>query len=259
MFRRLAAFSTVALLLAASAHAQDAQPSFDCAKAATTLEHAICADDILSGIDADLAAIYTEALAQSADPETLRSQQRDWAAQRAAACGILPGADDDMVEISSAAHTCLIELYTARMASLAEASPVAGEVPDPARHLTGLWQLSDLIEAQDPSLTGSGQKGHLIRLDRHSLSTLGGAACAGPTLQPLKDARARPLDAEEAALIAQADAAQADAAQANSPDAIAGFCLGRLFALYLPGDDGSLLVADASAIYRLTRLSSGTP
>ena len=39
----------------------------------------------------------------------------------------------------------------------------------------------------------------------------------------------------------------------------AGFCLGRLFALYLPGDDGSLLVADASAIYRLTRLSSGTP
>ncbi|MBK8160377.1 MAG: DUF1311 domain-containing protein [Rhodospirillaceae bacterium] len=254
MFRSLAILSTFALLLATPAFAQDAQPSFDCAKASTTLEHAICSDDILSGIDADLAAIYTEALAQAADPETLRAEQRDWASQRSAACGIVPGADDDMVEISSAAHTCLIELYTARMANLAEASPVAGEVPDPARLLTGLWQLSDLIEAQDPALTGSGQKGRLIRLDRHSLSTLGGAGCAGPTLQPLAEARARPLDAEEAALIAKADAAQA-----NSVEGVAGFCLGRLFALYLPGADGSLLVADASATYRLTRLSSGTP
>lgn len=255
MLRSLALLAGLACLaLVAPAHAQNVLPSFDCAKASTTLEHAICADDTLAKIDADLAAIYAEALAQSGDPETLRAEQRDWASQRSAACGIVPGADDDMVEISSAAHTCLIELYTARMASLADAAPVAGDVPDPARLLTGLWQFDELVESQVDPADALAQKGRLIRLDRHALSTLSGINCAGPTLQPLAEARARPLDADEQALINRADMF-AEGAKGG----VAGFCLGRLFALYLPGDDGSLLVADASALYRLTRLSSTAP
>ena len=159
-----------------------------------------------------------------------------------------------MPDISDAANACLVDLYTARVGSLGAAVPVAGNAPDPARLLTGLWQLSEVIAADDPAITSAGQEGRLIRLDRHALATLSGAGCAGPTLQPLKEARARPMDADEQALITKADAANA-----NNPDGVAGYCLGRLFALYLPADDGTLLVADANALYRLKRLSSGTP
>ena len=64
MLRSLALLAGLACLaLVAPAHAQNVLPSFDCAKASTTLEHAICADDTLAKIDADLAAIYAEALA----------------------------------------------------------------------------------------------------------------------------------------------------------------------------------------------------
>jgi len=254
MFRSVFVASAFGLLLMTPAIAQDAQPSFDCAKAATPIEHAICSNETLSQLDAKLAGIYAEALMQSADAEGLRNEQRDWSAQRAAACGILPGADDDMPDISDAANACLVDLYTARVGSLGAAVPVAGNAPDPARLLTGLWQLNEVIAADDPAITSAGQEGRLIRLDRHALVTLSGAGCVGPTLQPLKDARARPMDADEQALITKADAASA-----SNLDGVAGYCLGRLFALYLPADDGTLLVADATAVYRLKRLASGTP
>ena len=69
--------------------------------------------------------------------------------------------------------------------------------------------------------------------------------------KPMTEARGRPLDADEQALIAKADKA---GAAAEGKDGIAGFCLGRLFALYVPEADGTLLVADAAAVYRLQRL-----
>lgn len=254
MFRTMLAFSALMAALAAPALAQEAKPSFDCAKAATPIEHAICSDAILAKIDADLAAIYTEALAQAADPDSLRSAQRAWSNERAAACGILPGADDDVPDFSNAQLSCLLDLYTARVAEFGASEPTLGNAPDPAQILNGMWQLAEIIEAQDEALKSSGQQGRLIHLNRHGLNTLGGAGCAGPTLQPLTEARARPLDADEQALIAKVDAAASD-----GKAGIAGFCLGRLFALYLPADDGSLLVADASAVYRLQRLAKAAP
>jgi uncharacterized protein len=240
--------------LAAPAAAQEVSPSFDCAKASQPVEHAICADGTLAKLDADLAVIYTEALAQAADAEALRKSQRDWSNERAAACGILPGADDDAPDFTKPQLDCLTELYTARVAELGAAAPTQASAPDPARLLGGMWQVAEIVATEDASLKTADQKGRLIRLDRHGLSALGGAGCAGPTLQPLAEARGRPLDADEQALIAKADAAAADA-----QDGIAGFCLGRLFALYLPAADGSLLVADAGAVYRLQRLTAPNP
>lgn len=249
------AVSGFMLLLASPAFAQNAQPSFDCAKAETPVEHAICESPSVAAIDADMAVSYSEALRKSADPETLRREQRDWAAQRGPACGIMPGADDDVAEVSDEALSCLTDLYQARFAQLAD--PVRQSTyADPATRLTGLWQIAEVLAAEDPAMTKADQKGRLIRLDRHALASLGGAGCAGPTLQPLTEARGRPLDADEQALIQKADAANAEK---SDTDGIAGFCLGRLFALYLPAKDGSLLVADAGALYRLQRLVGANP
>ncbi|MDY0871534.1 lysozyme inhibitor LprI family protein [Dongia rigui] len=242
--------------LSSSAAAQDAQPSFDCAKAAAPIEHAICGDAALAKLDADLAIRYTEELAKAADPDALRSEQRAWAGERANACGILPGADDDVPDFSADQIGCLKDIYATRLTALTAAAPVPQEAPDAAQLLNGLWQLAEMVDAADPALKDVAQQGRLIRLDRHGLTSLGGQGCAGPTLEPMAQARARPLDADEQALIAQVDKAGADkaGAMAQGKDGIAGFCLGRLFALYVPAADGTLLVADASAVYRLQRL-----
>ena len=247
MYRPLIAATAFLAASAIAAAADDAQPSFDCAKAGAPIEHAICADVSLAKLDADLAARYTEALG-TGDAEALRAEQRAWAEERANACAILPGADDDVPDFTSAQIDCLKSLYTDRIAAIG-AAPIRS-AGDPARAIDGMWQLADVIEATDKSLTGTGQQGRIIRLDRHGLATLDGAGCSGPTLEALDQVRARPLDADETALLAKADAAGS-----NGTGGIAGFCLGRLFALYVPTADGSLIVADAGAVYRLRRLA----
>ncbi len=251
MFRFPLAAACLLLIAASPALAQDAQPSFDCAKASAPVEHAICGNDTLSQLDADLATRYTAELAKAVDPDALRSEQRAWAGERANACGILPGADDDTPDFSADQIACLKDLYNARLAALAAAAPAPQKAPDAAQLLNGLWQLAEMIDAADPALKDAAQQGRLIRLDRHGLTSLGGQGCAGPTLEPMTEARGRPLDADEQALIAKADKA---GAAAEGKDGIAGFCLGRLFALYVPEADGTLLVADAAAVYRLQRL-----
>jgi hypothetical protein len=135
--------------------------------------------------------------------------------------------------------------------AIAPAAPINN---DPARILTGLWQLTDVLAASDPAVTSAGQKGRLIELDRHALSALDGAGCAGPTLQPWTQISSRAFDTDEQVLIQLAGSMAA-----GGVDGIAGFCLGRLFALYMPAKDGSLLVADATAIYRLQRLGARIP
>jgi uncharacterized protein len=251
MFRSSLAAASLLLAFSLPAVAQDAQPSFDCAKASAPVEHAICGDASLAKLDADLASRYTEELAKVADSDILRSEQRAWAGERANACGILPGADDDTPDFSADQIGCLKDLYAARIAVLTAAAPAPAKAPDAAQLLNGLWQLAEMVDAADPALKDAAQQGRLIRLDRHGLTSLGGQGCAGPTLEPMAEARARPLDADELALIAKADKA---GAVADGKDGIAGFCLGRLFALYVPAADGTLLVADASAVYRLQRL-----
>jgi uncharacterized protein len=251
MFRSSLAVASLLLVFSLPAAADDVQPSFDCAKASAPVEHAICGDASLAKLDADLASRYTEELSKAGDPEILRGEQRAWAGERANACGILPGADDDSPDFSTDQIGCLKDLYTARIAALTAAAPAPAKAPDAAQLLNGLWQLAEMVDAADPALKDVAQQGRLIRLDRHGLTSLGGQGCAGPTLEPMAEARARPLDADEQALIAKADKV---GAAAEGKDGIAGFCLGRLFALYVPAADGTLLVADAGAVYRLQRL-----
>jgi uncharacterized protein YecT (DUF1311 family) len=250
MFRAtIAAASFIAALAVAAAEAEVSGPSFDCAKASTPVEHAICADAALSAFDARLAALYAEALAKAVDGDKLRDAQRDWSAKRAPACGILPGADDDVPDFSATQLACLADLYKLRLAELEEQAGQSAAAKDKAHFLRGMWQLAEVIEAGDEALKGADQKGRIVRLDRHSLATLGGAGCARPTLLDLAEAAHRPLAADDAALLARAASLSPATAEG-----IAAFCLGRLFALYLPAGDGALLVAEPGALYRLLPL-----
>jgi uncharacterized protein YecT (DUF1311 family) len=76
--------------------------SFDCTKAATSVEKLICADAELSRLDSRLAAAYREARRGTDDPQMLLAEQRAWLEQRNR-CG-----DGD----------CLTEVYRQRIAAL---------------------------------------------------------------------------------------------------------------------------------------------
>ena len=66
------------LLISASVPLSGHAASFDCAKAATSVERQICADEKLSLMDDELNKVYREALATGPKPELLKSVQRDW-------------------------------------------------------------------------------------------------------------------------------------------------------------------------------------
>ena len=101
--------------------------SFDCTKAASPVEIAICGSDALRAADADLAKTYIRALAD-ADPERatqLRGGQRAWLGERNA-CGTKAGTD--LAE-------CLDRSYrtrTAAIASLPVAATALPPLPAPA-------------------------------------------------------------------------------------------------------------------------------
>jgi len=65
-----------------------ASPSFDCAKAATATEHAICASDLLSTLDREMADAYRAARAGvgAGAKQQIREEQISWIGQRNA-CG----------------------------------------------------------------------------------------------------------------------------------------------------------------------------
>jgi len=52
--------------------------SFDCAKASTTIEKTICADDQISDLDGQLSVIYKNALSATVDIAKLKEEQKDW-------------------------------------------------------------------------------------------------------------------------------------------------------------------------------------
>ena len=83
--------------------------SFDCAKAGTAVEKAICGNVALARLDRELAAAYGSKLKYAADDaarDTIRSAQRAWIKQRDAACG---GSAD-----------CLADMYKARLDALSQ-------------------------------------------------------------------------------------------------------------------------------------------
>lgn len=77
--------------------------SFDCKKASTPSETAICQDSALSKLDSDLAAVWKDALARSKNAAALKSAQLRWLAQRNACGGDAP---------------CITDRYRERLAEL---------------------------------------------------------------------------------------------------------------------------------------------
>lgn len=67
----------IAILLIVSSALSHAA-SFDCAKASTRIEKAVCGDEQLSKLDSDLMAAYKAAQAISADADKLKSEQKAW-------------------------------------------------------------------------------------------------------------------------------------------------------------------------------------
>ncbi|MCX8227135.1 MAG: peptidoglycan-binding protein, partial [Sulfitobacter sp.] len=62
------------------------QPSFDCARASTPTESAICSSSTLADLDRAMARAYRDALATGKSPSGTKRDQRDWIARRNA-CG----------------------------------------------------------------------------------------------------------------------------------------------------------------------------
>jgi uncharacterized protein YecT (DUF1311 family) len=104
----LAVFLSVCLV---PAHAA----SFDCSKAATAMEKAICGDQELSRLDEELASAYKAALKDKAHAAFIRKLQRDWLSQTRAC---------------ATSGECIKERYRHRIATLR-----AGVVTSPAGKL----------------------------------------------------------------------------------------------------------------------------
>ena len=87
-------------------------PLFDCARAATAIEQAICSDQALAQLDRRVAEAYAWRLqleAQGGQPPVVKDQQVAWLADRDAACGGLSGA---------ALVSCLDDQYAQRLTAL---------------------------------------------------------------------------------------------------------------------------------------------
>jgi len=93
-------------------------PSFDCAKAASPVEHAICADPRLSAADIDLSQNYSLALA-AAGPyhDDLIAFERAWLKRRGPECGLTPSGPAAPPDIADRTK-CLLGLITDRAQSL---------------------------------------------------------------------------------------------------------------------------------------------
>ncbi len=72
----------ILLILFAYASVIEAAPSFDCQKAKTDIEHAICRDERLSDLDAVLDKVYKQALRCSHHPEKMKLEQMQWMKNR---------------------------------------------------------------------------------------------------------------------------------------------------------------------------------
>jgi len=109
---RVRALAAALCLVAVSAAAQEGnKASFDCKKAATPVEKAICDSSITAELDVALDEIYRASLARRpAERATLEAAQRQWLAARNARCA--RGKPD---------QNCLEQMYKARIIALVRA------------------------------------------------------------------------------------------------------------------------------------------
>ena len=93
-------------------------PSFDCAKAANPVEHAICGNPSLSASDLALSQHYNAALAVAGRyRDDLVAFERAWLKRRGPECGLTLSGPVQQPDISDRTH-CLLDLITRRAKSL---------------------------------------------------------------------------------------------------------------------------------------------
>ena len=96
--------------------------TFDCDKASNFVEKAICSDSRLTGMDDQLGRLYKDALAASANSETLKTEQKAWLASR-----------------NQCKHSdCIMRAYTERITALS-----AMTAPVKAGDFTGTYKMKD--------------------------------------------------------------------------------------------------------------------
>jgi uncharacterized protein len=107
---------------ASGAAAQPAKPSFDCTRATSPVERAICGDEILAALDRSIDALYRwgQAKAAGAARRGFDDDQRRWLASRAQRCpGEKPAVD------------CLLKLHRDRAVALAGKARELGALAGP--------------------------------------------------------------------------------------------------------------------------------
>jgi uncharacterized protein len=100
--------------------------SFDCRKAVTPTEYAICRSDALSMLDRDIAVLFRQRRAQAPSPQSVETSQRQWLAAVRDAC------NDDTA--------CLDKEMSARKRDLQELIARFAKAPAPDKSgFTGLY------------------------------------------------------------------------------------------------------------------------
>jgi uncharacterized protein len=144
--RRLA---TAAVLLAAPSAFAQAGPSFDCAKASSVIERAICKDPELAKADREMAAAYTSLSDRLRGPakEHLAKDQVRWIVDRNQGCG----RDKDGIE------DCLKRRYATRLDNLkAAAEGIYPFVGTQSIYKTGtVGKVSYAIDIRYPQFEGT--------------------------------------------------------------------------------------------------------
>jgi uncharacterized protein YecT (DUF1311 family) len=117
-------------------------PSFDCRSAATSIERAICSNELLSDWDARMGQAYQRAMRTGNSSSQLQENQRLWLAQRNRICG----------SGSEITQSCLLEITRQRVTALSEIS--ANIVGDPGKQVSpALPQTGQVPQAEKNATT----------------------------------------------------------------------------------------------------------
>jgi uncharacterized protein YecT (DUF1311 family) len=166
------------LATASVAGAQDNAPSFDCAASLQPVEVLICADPTLAGLDRDLGDAYKAALTmRTGDAQSaLKMEQRAWAGNRAASCGVDNG---PAIEVDGAI-ACLTALYRGRIAELRPGDGLATAAGSQSGYgwLMGNWAIVALRGVTADA--AKAEIGRAVQLAEAPIVTPRGTACSFP-------------------------------------------------------------------------------
>ena len=150
-----------ACLAAAPAAAQDA--SFDCKKASTPVEKAICEGNDTADLDRALATLYRAALEKAGDKRAAaEAAQRRWLAARDTSCG---RAKPDT--------ECLARLYKERIVALARAARGA-----PGTFITGRYAYREKAQAGEMFLAEMPDGTTLVLIDTVNVGHISPHTCS---------------------------------------------------------------------------------